>query len=339
MQLKQNYALKQHNSFGFDIKSRYWAEAASASDLWQALEFAGEYEFPVMVLGEGSNVVIGGDWPGLVLNVAILGKQILKQDDTHVWVQVGAGENWHDFVCWALANRFYGIENLSLIPGSMGAAPIQNIGAYGVELSSCFHELEALCRNTGELLRFDRDACQFGYRDSVFKGALLDRVIITQVTLRLSKRASPVTGYGEVETELKNSGNGQVDAGAVAEAICRIRRRKLPDPMEIGNAGSFFKNPVIDKEEFERLQTRYPNIVGYEDGKGVKVAAGWLIDYCSWKGYRASDIGVHARQALVLVNYGPGKAEQILDLAERIQISVHKHFSISLEIEPRIYLN
>lgn len=339
MQLIQNYSLKQHNSFGFDIKARYWAEAASPKDLQEALAFAGEYEFPVMVLGEGSNVVIGGDWPGLVLNVAISGKQILKQDDSHVWVRVGAGENWHDFVCWALANRFYGIENLSLIPGSVGAAPIQNIGAYGVELSSCFYELEALCRATGELRTFDSEACQFGYRDSVFKGALLDRVIITQVTFRLSKQASLVTGYGEVEAELAARVDGEVNAAAVAQAICEIRQRKLPDPLEIGNAGSFFKNPVIEKEQFEQLQARYPNIVGYAEGHRVKLAAGWLIDYCGWKGYRNSDIGVHAQQALVLVNYGLGQAEQVLDLAKRIQISVQKHFAITLEMEPRVYLN
>lgn len=336
MQFEAEYSLKSDNSFGFDVKARFRARAESQEDIQEALVFASDRSLPLMVMGEGSNLVLAGDYPGLVLNIAIGGKKIVKEEGERVWLSVGAGENWHDLVLWCLDNGLYGIENLVLIPGTVGAAPIQNIGAYGVELESCFEQLQAVCRETGKVELFDSSACAFGYRDSIFKGALKDRYIISQVTLRLNRNPQLNTGYGEIESEL-SAMDVLADPHAVAEAVTRIRRRKLPDPNEIGNAGSFFKNPIIRQDEFEPLRQRFPDIVGYPDGDRVKVAAGWLVDQCGWKGTRQGDAGVHDRQALVLVNYGNATGEQVLELAKKIQNSVEQTFGIKLDLEPRVY--
>ena len=337
MQIETDYSLRAHNSFGFDVTARFWAQAQSTDDICEALQYAKAQRVPLMVLGEGSNLVFTAAYPGLVLNIAIRGKQIVREDSQHIWVRVGAGENWHDFVQWSLAHQYFGLENLILIPGSVGAAPIQNIGAYGVEVKSCFDQLEAVERDTGVLVVFDKESCEFDYRNSVFKSKLQDRYIISQVTFRLNKTPDLVTGYGDVEAELKSQGLADYEAINVAEAVSRIRRRKLPDPRVIGNAGSFFKNPIISRERFEQLKSSFPKLVGYEDCGSVKVAAGWMVDYCGWKGKREGDAGVHDQQALVLVNYGCANGAQVLDLAAKIQDSVKQTFGIDLEFEPQIY--
>ncbi|MCP5303007.1 MAG: UDP-N-acetylmuramate dehydrogenase [Pseudomonadales bacterium] len=337
MQIETDYSLRTHNSFGFDVTARFWAQAQSTDDICEALQYAKAQRVPLMVLGEGSNLVFTAAYPGLVLNIAIRGKQIVREDSQHIWVRVGAGENWHDFVQWSLVHQYFGLENLILIPGSVGAAPIQNIGAYGVEVKSCFDQLEAVERDTGVLVVFDKESCEFDYRNSVFKSKLQDRYIISQVTFRLNKTPDLVTGYGDVEAELKSQGLADYEAINVAEAVSRIRRRKLPDPRVIGNAGSFFKNPIISRERFEQLKSSFPKLVGYEDCGSVKVAAGWMVDYCGWKGKREGDAGVHDQQALVLVNYGCANGAQVLDLAAKIQDSVKQTFGIDLEFEPQIY--
>ena len=337
MQIETDYSLRTHNSFGFDVTARFWAQAQSTDDICEALQYAKAQRVPLMVLGEGSNLVFTAAYPGLALNVAIRGKQIVREDSQQMWVRVGAGENWHDFVQWSLAHQYFGLENLILIPGSVGAAPIQNIGAYGVEVKSCFDQLEAVERDTGALVVFDKESCEFDYRNSVFKSKLQDRYIISQVTFRLNKTPDLVTGYGDVEAELKSQGLADYEAINVAEAVSRIRRRKLPDPRVIGNAGSFFKNPIISRERFEQLKSSFPKLVGYEDCGSVKVAAGWMVDYCGWKGKREGDAGVHDQQALVLVNYGCANGAQVLDLAAKIQDSVKQTFGIDLEFEPQIY--
>lgn len=337
MHIEADYSLRPHNSFGFDVNARFWAQAQSIDDIRQALAFIKEESVPLMVMGEGSNLVLAGNYPGLVLNLCIKGREIIKEDPSHVWVRVGAGENWHAFVQWSLDQHLYGLENLTLIPGSVGAAPIQNIGAYGVELESCFDQLEAVVRASGDIAIFDKEACGFGYRNSIFKNQYQDCCIITHVTLRLNKTENPVIGYGDVEKELQSRGIVSYDAKRVAEAINRIRRRKLPDPQDIGNAGSFFKNPVVSRVQFDQLKKSFPNLVGYEEGNWVKVAAGWLVDFCGWKGLREGDAGVHKQQALVLVNYGKASGKEVLSLAVKIQRSVKQTFDIDLELEPRIY--
>ncbi len=337
MQFETEYSLKPHNSFGFDVKASFWASAQSIDDIRDAQRFCQENSLPLLVLGEGSNVVLVENYPGLVLKIAIQGKAIIKADEAKVWLKVGAGEHWHSLVQWTLDNDLYGLENLALIPGTVGAAPIQNIGAYGVELQASFYSLDAVCRETGELVRFNKDECDFGYRDSVFKGALRDRYIISHVTLCLAKTPDLKTDYGDIKTELVSMGVVVADAKSVAEAVARIRQRKLPDPEVIGNAGSFFKNPIISHEKFAQIQVKYPNIIGYAEGDLVKIAAGWLIEQCGWKGYRSNDAGVHDQQSLVLVNYGNADARQILDIAQKICSSVRDSFDLELEVEPRVY--
>ncbi len=337
MQFKSDHPLTDHNSFGFELKTAYWACAETVEDIREALNFCREKALPIMVLGEGSNVVIAADFPGLVLRIAVPGIEIIRQDKARVWVKVGAGVNWHSLVQWSLDHDLGGLENLALIPGSVGAAPIQNIGAYGVELKTCFNSLQAVSRETGELVHFSREDCDFAYRDSVFKRELRDRYIIVHVTLCLSENPDLRMEYGEIRSQLAAMGVLVPDTRSVAQAVMQIRQRKLPDPANLGNTGSFFKNPVINRDHFAQLLQEYPDIVGYAEGDLVKVAAGWLIEQCGWKGYRIGDAGVHELQSLVLVNYGNASARQILNLANKIRSSVREAFGLDLELEPRVY--
>lgn len=336
MQFLSNYSLKSHNSFGFDIRARWWAQAKTLADIGEALVFTEQQSLPLMVLGEGSNLVLTEDYPGLVLNICVKGKSVIREDGDYAWVSIGAGENWDAFVRWCLENRLYGVENLIAIPGTVGAAPVQNIGAYGVELVSCFDSLEAVARDSGEVRVFHCSDCEFGYRDSVFKGTQKDRYIILRVVLKLSKTPQLHTGYGEIEAELTQM-DAVAEPASVAQAVARIRARKLPDPQQLGNAGSFFKNPLVSRTRFEELRQKYPDIVGYDNGDQVKLAAGWLVDFCGWKGFRHGDAGVHSRQALVLVNHGSATGADIIELAERVKASVAETFGVSLELEPRVY--
>ncbi len=330
--------LQSLNTLRLPCRAEHFAEVRSIPQLRACLARARARKWPVTVLGGGSNVILPDMLPGLVLRNELAGFELLESAGSARMLRVGAGENWHALVLRTLQQGWGGLENLSLIPGSAGAAPIQNIGAYGVELAECFLELQACRISDGSLRTFALHDCAFGYRDSVFKGACRDEFVITSLTIRLDTGARVHTGYAELARELAAAEIVDPTPQQVSEAVIRIRSRKLPDPAVIGNAGSFFKNPVIDADHFTRLQGAEPGIVGHEqpDG-GFKVAAGWLIDQCGWKGHRQGAVGVHDRQALVLTHDGSGNAGQLLNLAEKIRADVQQRFGIALEIEPRVY--
>jgi UDP-N-acetylmuramate dehydrogenase len=307
-------------------------------ELTEALSVAEAGNHPVLLLGGGSNVVLTRDHPGLVVRMALKGVELLEDAADHCLLRASAGEDWHSLVESCLQNNYFGLENLALIPGTVGAAPIQNIGACGVELRDRLDSLEALDRSTRKLVRFSNRECGFSYRNSLFKQALRDQYIITSVTLKLDKIPAPVTSYGSVERELEAMGVTEVTPNDVSEAVCRLRRRRLPDPSVLGNAGSFFKNPLVHAETFKALKSRYEDLIAFpEKDDGVKLAAGWMIDRMGWKGFRSGAAGVHTEHALVLVNHGGATAEEILNLARDIQGSVKEAFDVELEIEPRIY--
>lgn len=331
LSIREHVALQSYTTFGIAATARYFAEVETVEQLRWALEEARRSSWPVWVLGGGSNVLFTQDLQALVLRIALRGVEVVYEDAEVVKVKVGAGEPWHDWVLYAIQKGWGGLENLSLIPGTVGAAPMQNIGAYGVEIKDVFEELEAVERSTGLLRRFDTEACAFGYRESVFKHVLKDQYIITSVTFRLSKRPVLNTRYGDIQQTLQAMGVTSPTIAEVSEAVIRIRKSKLPDPAELGNAGSFFKNPEIPTAQFEQLKALYPTLPGYVvSATHTKVPAGWLIEQAGWKGYREGQVGVHARQALVLVNYGGGTGEEVVRLSEKIQASVAEKFGIHL---------
>jgi UDP-N-acetylmuramate dehydrogenase len=331
----ENSSLRPYNTFAIEATARWMSAFTSTDELAELTD--GTRARRLLVLGGGSNILLTGNFDGLVLRNQIKGIQLLHEDEEHVYVRAGAGENWDQFVRHCIGRDWAGVENLSLIPGNVGAAPMQNIGAYGVELQDVFHELEAWSLAERRIRTFTLSDCAFGYRDSVFKGRLKGQFIIVSVVLRLRKRPVFHVSYGAIREELEQMGVKELSIRAVSEAVIRIRRSKLPDPAEIGNAGSFFKNPTITAETFARLQQRFPRIVGYTTVSGdVKLAAGWLIEQCGWKGYRRGDAGVHARQALVLVNYGNAAGREIYTLSEEILRSVKDKFGVELEREVNI---
>ena len=337
MDILNNHSLKAFNTFGIDAKCRYYVAVHSETELRAALADRQFDNLPRLILGGGSNVLLTADFPGLVIHVNIIGKRVVARDNAATYVEAAAGENWHEFVSWTLEQGWAGLENLSLIPGSVGAAPMQNIGAYGVELIDTFHSLAALDSATGETRIFDRQACRFAYRDSVFKRELKGRVAITGVTFRLPHDSPLHLDYGEVRAELAKLNINTPTARDVSHAVINIRRRKLPDPAQIGNAGSFFKNPIIIEAEFRRLQHSHPSLPHYAARPGhVKIPAGWLIEQTGWKGKHLGRAGVHAQHALVLVNLGGANGAEIRTLAQAIQHAVHEQFSIELEPEPII---
>lgn len=335
MVLKENASLKKYNTFGVEATARHFAIFSSADELATLLDQAPQ---PVVVLGGGSNILLMDDILGTVLINGIRGIDLVDEDDRYLYVQVGAGENWHGFVKYCLARDWAGVENLSLIPGSVGAAPMQNIGAYGVELKEVFHELEAWDLHDGKVRMFTLNDCHFGYRDSVFKREYKDRFIILDVTFRLNRVPVFHTEYGAIREELEKMNVREPSIRAISDVVIRIRTAKLPDPAVIGNAGSFFKNPTIPNAQFTELKSRFPDIIGYPDpGSGMtKLAAGWLIEQCGWKGYRRGDAGCHERQALVLVNYGGATGREIYDLSEDILRSVQQRFGVTVEREVNI---
>jgi UDP-N-acetylmuramate dehydrogenase len=330
-----NVSLRSRNTFGIDVKAQAWLPVQSA-DVLPALHAGGAATgLPRLVLGGGSNILFTRDFPGLVLHMDIRGISIVGEDDDATYVRAGAGENWHQFVLWTLERGMGGLENLSLIPGSVGAAPIQNIGAYGVELEDSFHSLRAFDFESGEFIALARDVCRFGYRDSVFKHELQNRAVIVDVTFALPKRWQARIGYADVARELEARGIAAPNARDVSDAVIAIRTRKLPDPAVIGNAGSFFKNPVVPAAQREILLARYPQLVSYPQPDGCfKLAAGWLIDQCGWKGKTVGAAGVHEKQALVLVNRGNASGQDVLQLAEAIRADVLARFGVALEPEP-----
>jgi UDP-N-acetylmuramate dehydrogenase len=330
-------SIKQHNTFGLDVRAAALASFSTAAAL-RALLHAHEWaHMPRLVLGGGSNVLFTADWPGLVLLNRVPGIHVVRENEEEVLVRSGAGVVWHDLVQYTVGNNWGGLENLSLIPGCVGAAPIQNIGAYGTEVKDHFHSLEALQLENGEVVTFDRNACGFGYRDSFFKQEGKDRFIILHVTFRLAKHPRVNVSYGGIDNELAARGLDAPTIADVSDVVVAIRRSKLPDPAKLGNAGSFFKNPVVPIEHAERIRAEYPDLVAYAAPNGLtKLAAGWLIERAGWKGYRANDHGVHERQALVLVNYGSATGKDLLELSTNIMMSVREKFGVLLEREVNI---
>lgn len=332
MQIQTNKSLKPYNSFAIDAQAKYFAAFSSAEELNELLITASRE--PVFILGGGSNILLRGDFDGWVLKNELKGISLIQEDSDYYYVKAAAGENWHGFVVHCIAKAYAGIENLSLIPGNVGASPMQNIGAYGVELKDVFYELQAYHRDDKKVVTFNLADCAFGYRESVFKRKYKDQFVILNVTFRLRKHPLYNTSYGAIEQELEKMGVRELSIQAISDAVIHIRTSKLPNPSEIGNAGSFFKNPTISTAQFETLQKDFMGIVGYPSATGrVKIAAGWLIEQCGWKGYRKGDAGCHAKQALVLVNYGNAAGEEILDLSTSIINSVEEKFGIRLEKE------
>jgi len=330
-------SLKPFNSFGIDVRAQLFAEAHSDDDVREALAYAAMHALPLLVIGGGSNLLLTQDIPALVLRMATQGIRVLHDDGLHVVVEAEAGEAWHPFVLWTLEHGFCGLENLSLIPGTVGAAPMQNIGAYGVEIKDVFAGLTALDRQTGELRDFSLQECQFAYRDSLFKHET-GRWLILRVRFALSRASHLKLDYGPVQQRLAGQGITEATPSDVSRAICSIRREKLPDPAELGNAGSFFKNPLVSQALAEELRGLYPDLVAYPQADGqMKLAAGWLIDKAGWKGFRDGDAGVHKMQALVLINYGGATGHDIANLALRIQRDIAERFNVELEMEPNQY--
>jgi UDP-N-acetylmuramate dehydrogenase len=339
MQLKENYSLKKLNSFGIDITARYFASFSTWEELQELKKCIpnNTLETP-LILGGGSNILFTRNFDGAVLKNEILGIRLVSETKDHYILEAGAGENWHGFVMHCIDNNYAGLENLSLIPGTVGASPIQNIGAYGVEIKDCFHSLDAYHFQDKTVIQFEAKDCGFGYRDSIFKTAYKNQLAILRVRFQLSKQPNLKTSYGIIEQELANKHISSPSIKDISNAVISIRTSKLPDPKIIGNAGSFFKNPLIPLSKFEQLKNQYPSIPGYHSDKAefVKIAAGWLIDQCGWKGYRKADAGCHALQALVLVNYGKATGAEIWNLSNDIIASIKDKFGIVLEREVNI---
>lgn len=338
MELEKNKPLDQLNTFGLKASAKYYYQANTIKSLQKILQSEEAANNDVFILGGGSNILLKSNFEGLVIKIAILGKEIINENEDEVTVKTGAGENWHEFVKYAIDNNWGGIENLSLIPGTVGAAPMQNIGAYGVEIKEVFDHLTAINQKTGELKKFTRQECRFGYRESIFKNTLKGQYVITEVALRLKKdNYEPTTSYGAIQQTLGKMKVKNPGIRDVSNAVIKIRKSKLPDPDELGNAGSFFKNPTINKLDHLKLKAEYPEMPGYElPDKKVKVPAAWLIDQCGWKGHKRKNIGVHKNQPLVLVNYGGGNGQDIEKLAQDIQQSVAEKFGIELQPEVNI---
>ncbi len=341
MQIQENVSLKQYNTFGIDAHARYFSSFSNMEELTGLIEQHAKLK--KYILGGGSNILFKKDVEGLVLKNEIMGVEETGEDENYIYVHVGAGENWHRFVQYCLQRNWAGVENLALIPGNAGASPMQNIGAYGVELQEVFNSLNAFHINEKKVYNFTPGDCAFGYRESVFKKKYKDEFIILDVSFRLRKHPVYHTSYGAIQQELEKMKVQTLSIQAIAQAVINIRSAKLPDPSVIGNAGSFFKNPSVPGEKYNELQSAFSNIVGYDNPDGtVKLAAGWLIEHSgpkegvSWKGFRRGDAGVHVNQALVLVNYGHANGTEIYDLSEEIVQSVHKKFGVTLEREVNI---
>ncbi|MBN4054062.1 UDP-N-acetylmuramate dehydrogenase [Haliea sp. AH-315-K21] len=336
MLIQENINLKNFNTFHVSAYARYFSDITKVDDLLKALDFSQQQNIPFMIIGQGSNLLFKEDYAGLIIELNIKGIERVAEDDSHYFVKAQCGENWHDFVQHCLQAGYYGLENLSLIPGSVGAAPVQNIGAYAVEVADFLHELEALEISSGKLIQFTKEDCQLAYRHSIFKAEFKDRFVITDVTFKLLKQAQLNLTYPALRDAFVDIKAENITPLLVSEAVCKIRRSKLPDPGVLGNAGSFFRNPIISAAELKRLQNENPKIVAYPYEEQYKLAAAWLIDQAGWKGYREGDIGVHKEHALVLVNYAEASGAELYDLSVRIQQSVLKMFGIELQPEVRI---
>jgi len=335
MQIQENISLRPYNTFGIDVRAKYFAVFRDIDELEETLNLT--HQTSNLILGGGSNILFTKDVDRLVLKNEIKGITELHEDSEYVYVKAGAGENWHQFVLHCISRNWAGIENLSLIPGNVGASPMQNIGAYGVQIDDVFWDLEAYHLQDKKKVTFTRSDCEFGYRESVFKKKFKEQFVILNVTYQLRKKPRLNTSYGAIEQELERMGVKELSVKAVSEAVINIRSSKLPDPTQIGNAGSFFKNPSVSKLQAEELKHKFPDIVAYTNADGsVKLAAGWLIEECGWKGIRKGDAGCHAKQALVLVNYGNATGKEIYQLSEEILQSVKEKFGVALEKEVNV---
>ncbi|MDO8342326.1 MAG: UDP-N-acetylmuramate dehydrogenase [Cellvibrio sp.] len=333
-----HYNLQKLNTLAVPALAQYFVSVKTDDELREALAFARTENLPLLLLGGGSNIVLRDNFPGLVVQIKSQGKEVVDENDEFVWLKVAAGENWHQLVEFSLDNALYGLENLSLIPGSVGAAPIQNIGAYGVEIKELVAELSALNIRSGLSVTFTNESCRFGYRDSIFKQSLKDQYVITSVTFRLRKQPYLNLTYPALRAALANLAEADITPQHVSAAVIDIRQTKLPDPAVIPNVGSFFKNPVIDQTQFDALKVANPAIVSYPTAANqVKLAAGWLIDQAGWRGKEVGGAVVHEQQALVLTNPLKSSGQAVLELAELINESVFEQFGVMLEMEPRIY--
>lgn len=340
MNILQNISLKPYNSFGIEATAAYFSSFSSIDELASLLEISNQQYR--LILGGGSNILLTKNIDGYVLKNELKGIEKVHEDENHFYIKANAGENWHGFVMHCIENNYAGLENLSLIPGNVGASPMQNIGAYGVEIKDVFHSLEAYDIHDKKIVQFTLNDCEFGYRESVFKTRYKNRFVILSVTYRLNKKPAYNVSYGAIKQQLEIMGITELSIKAISDAVIQIRTSKLPDPKQTGNAGSFFKNPIIEKEQLTALSSVYPDIPFYPASAPeqlqthVKIAAGWLIEKCGWKGYRNHDAGCHAKQALVLVNYGNAKGSEIFNLSEEIISSVNEKFGILLEREVNI---
>lgn len=333
MNIQENISLKTFNTFGIDKKAYFFGIARSVDDVKEGIHKAIKMKIPLVILGGGSNILLTKDLNALVLKIEINGIKLIEESENEVKVEVGAGENWHAFVLHCIAKGWGGVENLSLIPGTVGASPMQNIGAYGVEVKDVFHELKAMDRKSQMDKIFKWEDCNFGYRESVFKNVLKDQYIITHVVFKLQKKPVFHVEYGSISHTLNEMGIRELSLEAISNAVMAIRKSKLPDPKIIGNAGSFFKNPTVSKDLFEEIKQDYPQIPGYSTESGIKIPAAWLIEQAGWKGKTFGNIGVHKLQPLVLVNYGDGDGNQIKELSQKIQDSILEKFNILLQAE------
>jgi UDP-N-acetylmuramate dehydrogenase len=333
----KNFSLKQYNTFGIDVSAKEFVAFTSVDELNELLNSKSYRETHKLILGGGSNILLTKNIDGIVLKNELKGIDLIKEDQHHFYVKAAAGENWHQFVLHCIKHNYAGLENLSLIPGNIGASPMQNIGAYGVEIKDVFESLEALKKSDQSIHTFSTNDCEFGYRESVFKRKYKDEFVILNVIFRLNKIPVYNTSYGAIEQELERMNVKDLSIKAISQAVINIRSSKLPDPNEIGNAGSFFKNPTINSSIFNVLEKAHEKIPHYVvDANHIKIPAAWLIEQCGWKGYRKGDAGVHINQPLVLVNYGNANGKEIYDLSEEIVQSVKEKFKIDLEREVNI---
>lgn len=336
MQIHQKFSLKNYNTFGIEAKAKQFVAVHTLDQLKSVLEHhKNDKKF---ILGGGSNMLLTQDIDALVIHVDLLGKKVLKEDENFVWVESNAGENWHEFVLWTIEQDFGGLENMSLIPGNVGTTPVQNIGAYGTEIKDTFVSCDAMNIETQKMKTFTKEECNFGYRESIFKHEAKDKFIITSVVFKLTKCNHRISvEYGDIKTELVKNNITNPTIKDVSNAVIAIRQSKLPNPKELGNSGSFFKNPVISREEFLKVQEKFPDVKYFEISKTeVKVPAGWLIEHAGLKGYRNGDAGVHKNQALVLVNYGNATGQDILNLSKYVQKTVFDKYGIAIEAEVNV---
>ena len=331
--IEQNFSLKPFNTFGIDAAAQYFAEVHSVDDVIDLEKSFGENPDSILVLGGGSNILFTKDYEGLVIKNNLKGISLVKETNDEAWIKAASGEIWHELVKYCIAHDYGGIENLSLIPGTVGAAPIQNIGAYGVELKDVFESLEALDMNDLTTRSFQKSECRFAYRDSIFKQEAKNKYFILSVTLRLQKNPKINTSYGAIQKLLNERGINNPSITDVSNIVCDIRNSKLPNPAVIGNAGSFFKNPEIAEKQYLELKNTYSDIPGYPTDKGIKLSAAWMIEKCRWKGKRVGETGTHKDHSLVLINYGHAKGEEVKGLALKIQESVLDKFGVRMEME------